>query len=181
MIQGQKAAWLTKLYSLPVVIVMLLLTACSYQPVSRISRQTIAAPLYLKVRFSAKIPESSVILKDRLRQAIAHRLAVPLTDAADASSRLVVDFGKISYTPLGYDDNGYVERYRVTVTTLFDLQSRNRTIRREIRTSQEADVTPSALESSRAKEEAITSCTKKAVDQFVAFVAANAIKQSPGR
>jgi hypothetical protein len=103
-------------------------------------------------------------------------LGVSTTTKSSASSRLIVSYNHISYTALGYDSNGYVERYRVNVSTRFDLTTQGRHISRVIKTTQEADVTPSALESSRAKREAIKACTEKAVDQFVAFIAAESVK-----
>jgi len=160
---------------LPFLIVtfsFLMLTACGYKPVSHYTKQTIAVPLYLKVKLSNKEPDSGVSLRDVMHQTIVHRLGVSVTTDASVSSRLIVSYNTISYTALGYDSNGYVERYRVNVTTRFDLTTQGRRISRAIKTTQEADVTPSALESSRAKREAIKACTEKAVDQFVAFIAA---------
>jgi hypothetical protein len=151
--------------------------ACGYKPVSHYTKQTIASPLYLKVKLSHKEPDSGVALQDTLKKAIVHRLGVATTTSEDAaSSRLMVTYDQISYTALGYDANGYVERYRVNVTTVFHLLSPGNQLQRKITTTHEADVTPSALESSRAKQRAIQSCTQKAVDQFVAFMAAKSVK-----
>jgi outer membrane lipopolysaccharide assembly protein LptE/RlpB len=162
-------------YSLFILATMLL-TACGYKPVSHSTKQTITAPLYLKVKLSNKEPDSGISLRDTLYQAIIYRLGVSTTTNSSASSRLIVSYNHISYTALGYDSNGYVERYRVNVSTRFDLTTQGRHISRVIKTTQEADVTPSALESSRAKREAIKACTEKAVDQFVAFIAAESVK-----
>jgi hypothetical protein len=155
----------------------LIFSACGYKPVSHYTQHTIQAPLYLKVNLSSKEPDSGVSLKDTLRQAIVHRLGVSVTTETTAPSKLMVSYDAVSYTALGYDTNGYVERYRVNVTTQFTLTTKGSTIQRSIKTTHEADVTPSALESSRAKREAIKACTQKAVDQFVAFMAARSIKK----
>ncbi len=178
MIQENRPALFTIHYSLFIsMLAMLLLTACGYKPVSHYTKQTIQAPLYLKVKLSSKEPDSGVSLKDTLRQAIVHRLGVAVTTETTAPSKLMVSYDAVSYTALGYDTNGYVERYRVNVTTQFTLTTKGDTIQRSIKTTHEADVTPSALESSRAKREAIKACTQKAVDQFVAFIAARSIRK----
>ncbi len=154
-----------------------ILVACGYKPVSHYTRQTIASPLYLQVVLSKKEPDSGLVLTDTLRTAIRYRLKIPTTSSVDtAASRLKVHYDKISYTALAYDENGYVERYRVNMVTTFLLQTEKGITRREIHTTHEADVTPSALASSRAKEEAIKACSLKAVDQFVAYLASVSVK-----
>jgi len=178
MIQENRPALFTIHYSLFIsMVAMLLLTACGYKPVSHYTKQSIQSPLYLKVKLSKKEPDSGISLRDALRQAIIHRLGVSVTTESHAVSKLIVSYEDISYTALSYDSNGYVERYRVNVTTVFDLKAKTDHFRRAIKTTHEADVTPSALESSKAKRDAIQACTEKAVDQFVAFVAARSIKK----
>jgi len=154
-----------------------ILVACGYKPVSHYTAHSIQPPLYLQVTLSSKEPDSGISLKDSLRQAIIHRLAIPVTTQRNAPSKLIVNYNHISYTALSYDANGYVERYRVNVVTQFDLTSGKTHTQRKITTTHEADVTPNALESSYAKEEAIKACTQKAVDQFIAFIAARSIRK----
>jgi len=158
-----------------------LLTACGYKPVSHYTKQTIAAPLYLEVKLSSKEPDSGLFLKDALRDALIHRLGIRVTSASTAPSQMKVTYDAITYTALGYDANGYVERYRVNMVTTFDLKTKGRVFVRKLHTTHEADVSPSALESSRAKQEAIKACSQKAVDQFVAFMAAQSVKNSDGK
>jgi len=158
-----------------VVIALLWLAGCGYRPVSHMSRSLFSQPLYLEVTLSRKNPESGLFLTDAMREAVRYRLAGKLTDDPQADERLKVSYRVVSLDALGYDTHGYVERYRVKLETHFDLLRQKKHLVATIQTIEEADVTPSALESSSAKREAIKSCAVKAVDQFIAFVAAKSM------
>jgi len=151
----------------------LLLVSCGYKPVSHYARQRFSQPLYLEVSLSKKDPDSGVFLKDAMREAVRYRLGSRLTENPRADAHLKISYRVASFDALGYDTNGYVERYRVNLVTRFELLSKGEQTVRTIRTSHEADVTPSALRSSKAKREAIKACAVKAVDQFIAFVASH--------
>ena len=112
-----------------------------------------------------------------MREALQYRLGNRVTDDVQAPDRLNVSYRVVSLLALGYDVNGYVERYRVNLETSFDLLTGGRHLHKTIRTTHEADVTPSALKSSHAKRAAIKACAVKAVDQFIAFVASHAAKE----
>ena len=107
---------------------------------------------------------------------ISARLGSSVTTDKQSINRLSVSYENITYTALSYDINGYVSRYRTNVTTIFDLKSTNKNLTRRIVTTHEADINPSALESSRIKRESIQECSKKAIDQFVAYISAASTK-----
>ncbi len=163
-------------YPLPTLLTLFVLVSCGYKPISHYTTTTIHQPLYLEVKLSSKEPDAGVFLKDELYSAIVNRLGVRVTSLQNATSRLRVSYDDIAYTALGYDEAGYVERYRVNMVTSFILKNGDKTVKRKIKTTHEANITPSAIESSRAKQKAIEECTKKAVDQFVAFMAANSVR-----
>lgn len=158
------------------LLAMVSLVSCGYKPVSYHTNRIITEPLYLDVKISKKYPENAVSLKDEAYKMLSLRLGAKVTRDRTAPSRLSVSYNNISYTPLSYDSNGYVSRYRANVSTLFKLKTSKGTITRNIRTTQEADVNPSAIESSRAKKDAINECSKKALDQFVAYVASKSMQ-----
>ena len=153
--------------------VLLLLSACGYKPVSHYAGQIFSEPLYLEVSLSKKDPDSGVFLTDAMHEAVRYRLGGRLSEDPQAAAHLKVSYRVVSFDALGYDSNGYVERYRVNLKTRFELSTRNKKIVRTIHTTQEADVTPSALSASKAKREAIRACAVKAVDQFIAFLASH--------
>lgn len=163
-------------YVLYALLSMSMFTACGYKPVSHYTSKSIVQPLYLELKISSREPDGGVFIKDALRQAIIYRLGVKTSSKQASKSKLTIKYDNISYTALGYDSNGYVERYRVNMITQYHLESDNQIIDRKIKTTYEADVSPSALESSKAKQEAIKACAKKAVDQFIAFIAAYSLK-----
>ena len=153
-----------------VTFLLWMLQACGYKPVSHYTRQFFSQPLYLEVSLSRKDPDSGVFLKDAMREAVRYRLGSQLTENPQAGGYLKISYGVVSFDALSYDTSGYVERYRVNLETYFDLRTSGRHIVRKIRTTHEADVTPSALSSSKAKREAIKACAVKVVDQFIAYV-----------
>ncbi len=155
---------------------LLIITACGYKPVSHYAKKSIASPLYIDVKISTKDPENGIFLKDKLRNMIVSRLGLSVTADKESLNRLTVSYPDISYTALSYDTNGYVSRYRTNVTTVFNLKSDKKNIVRRVITTHEADVNPSALESSRVKRESIQECSKKALDQFVAYISARSAR-----
>ena len=155
----------------------LLLVSCGYKPVSYATRQLFSEPMYLEVSLSKKDPDSGVFLTDAMREAVRYRLRGHLSEDPHSATQLKVSYRVVSFAALGYDSHGYVERYRVNLETRFALLSKQKHIVQTIHTTNEADVTPSALHSSRAKREAIKACALKAVDQFIAFVASHEIQQ----
>ncbi len=154
-----------------------ILSACGYKPVSHYTRVLIQNPLYLEVTLSRKDPDSGVFLKDAMREAVQYRLGHRISSDPHLPNRLHVSYRVVSFDALSYDTNGYVARYRVNLETHFDLLAEGKHIVRKIYTTHEADVTPSALESSKAKREAIKACAVKAVDQFIAFTATYAVQR----
>ncbi|HIP62087.1 MAG TPA: hypothetical protein EYG98_05975 [Sulfurovum sp.] len=155
---------------------LLILISCGYKPVSHYTKSSIASPIYIDVKISTKEPENGIFLKDRLAEMISTRLGSSVTTDKQSINRLSVSYENITYTALSYDTNGYVSRYRTNVTTIFDLKSTNKNLTRRIVTTHEADINPSALESSRIKRESIQECSKKAIDQFVAYTSAASTK-----
>ena len=155
----------------------LLLVSCGYKPVSHTTRQLFSEPIYLEVSLSKKDPDSGVFLTDAMREAVRYRLRGKLSEDPHSATQLKVSYRVVSFAALGYDSHGYVERYRVNLETRFSLLSKQKHIVQTIHTTNEADVTPSALQSSKAKREAIKACALKAVDQFVAFVASHEAQQ----
>jgi len=158
------------------IVATLLLVSCGYMPVSHHTRALITEPLFVVVKISKKDPENVVILKDEVRQMLIRRLGTKVTTDSSAPSRLTVSYDGISYTALSYDINGYVSRYRANVTTVFELRTAEGITKKHIKTTQEADVNPSAIESSRAKRDAIKECSRKALDQFVAYIASKSLR-----
>jgi len=158
-------------------LAVLLLVSCGYKPVSHYTRQLFSEPFYLEVSLSQKDPDSGVFLTDAMREAVRYRLGGQLSEDPHSVAHLKVSYRVVSFDALGYDPYGYVERYRVNLETRFDLLSKQKHIIRTIHTTHEADVTPSALHSSKAKREAIKACADKAVEQFIAFVASHEAHQ----
>jgi len=150
----------------------LLISGCGYRPAAQYGRDLLPDPVYVDVRLSGVEPRNGVYLKDEilrlLRTRFHERVALHKEEAV---SRIVVPSYSIDYSPLTYDADGYVTRYRVSSKITFELTTPKEKLTKKISTTEDVSIQPGSLTSSLAREAAIRSTVRKAMDQFLAYVA----------
>ncbi len=151
---------------------LLIINGCGYKPVAKYGRSFLPDPVYVDVHLSGVKPQNGVYLKDEILELLKNRFHERVTmKKAGAKSQIIVPSYTIGYSPLTYDNNGYVTRYRVTSRIKFRLITPKETLHKTISSTEDVNIQPGALTSSVARDEAIRVAIRKAMDQFVAYVA----------
>jgi hypothetical protein len=154
------------------IMSVLVISGCGYKPAARYGRDLLPDPVYVDVRLSGVEPQTGVYLKDEilrlLRTRFHERVALHKEGAV---SRIVVPSYSIDYSPLTYDADGYVTRYRVSSRITFELTTPKEKLTKKISTTEDVSIQPGSLTSSLAREAAIRVAIRKAMDQFLAYVA----------
>ncbi len=154
------------------------LTGCGYKPSSHTAKVVMKETVSTEVVISMEDPESAVLIKDVLNEAIIRRFQASLRDKAHAQSHLKISLDSVMFLPLKYDENGYITAYRAKIT-LHIFRTTGDT-NKEYRAYGTYDfaLEPNAIISDLARLEAIKFGSAKALDSFVAQVSAEGMRQS---
>jgi len=156
---------------------LVLLSACGYKPSSHSARVVLKETVSTEVVISMQDPENAVQIRDVLNRAIITRFHASLRDRAHAQSHLKVILENVAFTPLQYDENGYIITYRAK-TTLHIIRT-TAEVKKTYRAYGTFDfaIEPNAIISDQARLDAIEFGSQKALDSFVAQVSAEGVRQ----
>jgi hypothetical protein len=158
------------------IFLMGILSSCGYKPSSRYIDNLFDDSIYVEVSVDRVEPENAPYLKDELNQLVYKHFKKQVASKAVASNYIKVDYKGTEFTPLAYDDNGYVSRYRVNTKVDFDMLTRAGRIHKTITSSVQKDIYYSSVLTSKLRTEAIKKGFDKALDEFLAYISARASK-----
>ena len=159
-------------FLIPLMAILFAINGCGYKPAATYARAILPDPVYVDVKLSGVEPQNGVYLKDEILRVLkTHFHQKVVSDRAASVSQIIVPSYAIDYSPLAYDDNGYVTRYRVKSKITFELHSPKGKENKTIETSEDVSIQSSSLTSSAAREVAIRVTIRKAMDRFIAWVA----------
>ncbi|SFV70568.1 Probable lipoprotein Cj1090c [hydrothermal vent metagenome] len=151
---------------------VVLLSACGYKPSSHLIGNLFFDTIYVKVEVDSEEPENAPFVKDEMNRLVYTRFKGHITSKERAKNQISLSYKGSSYTPLTYDKNGYVTRYRATIHVLFNMLSKEGKIEKSISSIIESDIQASSLTSSTLRTEAIRKGLQKALDEFLSYVSA---------
>jgi len=157
---------------------LMLFFGCGYKPSSHTAKVVMKETISTEVVISMEDPESAVLIKDTLNEAIIRRFHASLRDRSNAQSHLKIRLKSVLFTPMKYDVNGYITAYRAKIT-LSILRTTD-----EINKAYKAYGTydfalePNAIISDFARLEAIKFGSIKALDSFVAQISAEGMREN---
>ena len=150
----------------------IIISGCGYKPASRYSENILGHKVYVDVKIDSIEPDSGVFLKEEVMRTLRTRLDTQVVSTKEeADSIIIIPSYKFSYSPLNYDDNGYVIRYRVHTRITFDILTKKGKYHKVIKVDEDVGIKASSLTSSIARDTAIEYSIKKAMDKLVAFIA----------
>jgi len=157
----------------PLLISILLIAAgCAYQPVARYAKEQLPDPIYVDVHLVGVEPQNGVYIKEEVMRILRTHFHEQVVSKRDiAASELTITSYKISYSPLAYDTDGYVIRYHISVDINFHLKSSKGELDKRITGSEDVNIQPGSLTSAVARERAIKTAIRKAMDKFIAYIA----------
>jgi len=154
-----------------------LLVGCGYHPSSKEARKVMGDTVSTKVIISMTDPENTVVLKDALDEAVIRRFQTNLRHRKDAKTHLDIELKSVSFNALQYDQNGYIISYRTTINLVITRITSVLTKRYTAVGNFDFTINPNAIITDQQRFEAIANSATKALDSFVAQVAAEGSRQ----
>lgn len=157
-------------------LLLTLFSGCGYKPSSHYAKRVMGETVSTEVVISMEDPENTVIIKDAIDAAVIMRFKSSLRDRGSAQSHLRIAFKGVSFSPLQYDENGYVIAYRTTIRLGITRRSGTESKTYNVRGTYDFSIQAQAIISDQARFEAIRFGSAKAIDSFIAMVAAEGTK-----
>ena len=155
------------------LFVLLLLSACGYTPSAKFARSVLSDKISTSVVVSALDPENTVIIKDAVDRAIIEVFQASLVSRSESDTHLTLTMGNPGYSPIEYDQNGFVIGYRMSIV-LGIKSSRNGVIKNySARGFHDFSVAPNSIVTDQDRFEAISFSTQRAIKAFLAQVSAD--------
>lgn len=158
--------WILKLTAL------IFFVGCGYQPASHFAKNVMGESISTEVVISMEDPQNTVLIKDAVDTAVITKFRTALVPKNSAQTHLKIAIASVTFTPLRYDQNGYVITYRTTVVMHIDRIIGEKTTPYSSRGMYDFVIEPNAIISDQARFEAIRQGAQKGIDAFVAQVAA---------
>jgi hypothetical protein len=153
-------------------LIALLLVSCGYKPSSQIIKNTFDDTVYVEVVVDRAEPENAPFVKDEMNRLIYTRFKGRVASKEEAGSQIRISYSGSSFSPLAYDQDGYITRYRANIRVRFDMLTKKGRETKSITAIHEGDIHASSLASSALRTEAIRKGLEKALDEFLAYISA---------
>ena len=157
---------------LSIFLLLVFVTGCGYLPASKQARKVVGKKVYVDVIVPLQDPENAVIIKDATRKAVVTRFHASLVSKDQAKTILLVTLTSIGFTPLQYDENGYIIVYRTVVKLSVTRSSSDESQSYTSKGNFDFTIEPNAVITDSQRFNAITNASLKALDSFVAQVGA---------
>lgn len=156
-------------------IVMVIMGCGYYVPASQYARNVLGEGVSTEVKVSMEDPQNTVLIKDAVDTAVITKFRVNVTSKENAQTHLTVRILGVGFTPLRYDLNGYVSTYRASVVLGIHRQSSEKQQEYTASGVYDFDIAANAILSDQARFTAIQEGATKALDGFIAQVAAQGV------
>lgn len=157
---------------LGVFIALVMVSGCGYIPASKQARKVVGEKVFVEVTVSLQDPENAVLIKDAARKAVVTRFHSSLVPQSEAKTTLWVELSSIGFSPLQYDENGYVIVYRANINIKVTRRNNGEQKSYNARGSYDFAIEPNAIITDVQRFQAIRQASLKALDSFVAQVGA---------
>jgi len=154
-------------------LIVVSITACGYKPSAKFSRDVLGEKISTSVIISAQDPENTVIIKDAVDRAIIEVFKASLVTKRASDTHLILNMKTPFYTPIVYDENGFVIAYRMKV--ILNILSNKNGIEKHYSVTGHNDFTvaPNAIVTDTQRFQAIEFSATRAIRSFIAQVSAD--------
>ena len=160
------------------VVLLAFMTGCGYKPSAHYAKQVVGEKVSTEVIVSMQDPENTVIIKDAIQKAVINRFHASLTKRGAADTHLRIVLRNVAFSPLQYDENGYIVVYRTLVSLQITRITGEAKTLYPVSGIYDFVIEPNAIISDQARFEAIQFGAQKAIDSFAARVAAEGVRNS---
>lgn len=153
-------------------LLLFLISGCGYTPSAKFSRDNLGEKISTSVIISAEDPQNTVVIKDAVDRAVIEVFQASLVSKELSDTHLVLKMGKPAYSPIIYDENGFVVGYRMSVVLNVAKHSNGLSKNYSTRGFYDFSVAPNAIVTDQDRFEAIGFAAQRAIKSFVAQVSA---------
>ena len=154
------------------IIAVMMFTGCGYVSAAHYAQSVVGESVSTEVLISMEDPQNTVIIKDAVDSAVITKFRTTLTSKNSSQTHLKIRIISVGFSPLRYDTNGYVTTYRTTVNMHIDRMTSDKVYGYNTWGMYDFDIEPNAIISDQARFNAITVSAQKAIDAFIAQIAA---------
>lgn len=155
-----------------ILIVSIFISGCGYSPSAKFSRDALGEKISTSVIISAQDPQNTVVIKDAVDRAVIEVFQASLVEREHSDSHLVLNMGIPRYTPIVYDENGYVIGYRMSVVLNIVKHTNGTSKSYTAKGFHDFSVAPNAIVTDQDRFEAIGQGAQRAIKSFIAQVSA---------
>jgi len=155
-----------------VITLLTLFSGCGYKPSAKYAREILGKRISTTVIISAEDPENSVVVKDAVDGAIVEIFHAALVNRRISDTHLDLKLSEPIYTPVQYNNNGFVIAYRATITLAILRESKDIKKNYKATGTYDFSVVPNAVLTDQERFDAIKYSSIKAIASFVAQVSA---------
>jgi len=148
------------------------ISGCGYRPSAKYARGVLGKKISTSVDISLSNPENSVLVKDAVDSAIIKIFHASIVDEKYADTHLQMQVSNPIYTPLQYNDNGFVISYRATISLQIRRETKNLIKHYSSIGTYDFSVVPNSVLTDQERFDAIKYGALKAISAFVAQVSA---------
>lgn len=158
-------------------LLLTLFSGCGYHPSSKEARKVLGETVSTEIIISMEDPENTVVLKDALDEAVIRRFQTNLRSRKDAATHLQINLNSVGFSALQYDSNGYITAYRTTINLAITRVTIDYSKGYSAVGNFDFAMSPNAIITDQQRFDAIANSATKALDSFVAQVAAEGIRK----
>ncbi len=159
------------------LIYVLLFSACGYKPSAKYARNILGEKVSTTVIISKEDPENSVLVKDAVDVALIDTFHTSLVPRSQSDSHLVVSISTPRYTPIQYDENGFVIAYRMKIVLKIIRYIKGRMQKYTANGFYDFAVAPNAIITDQQRFDAIRYAAQKSIVSFVAQLSSEGAKE----
>ncbi len=159
-------------------LVLSLFSACGYKPSAKYSREVVGERISTSITISAQDPENTVIIKDAVDSAIIEVFHGSLTSKNYSDTHLNIGISPPRYTPVQYNNDGFVIAYRTTITLVINRETSGVKKRYSTTGTYDFTIVPNAVITDQERFIAIRESSAKAISAFVAKVSAEGSREN---
>lgn len=154
------------------IMAIIMFTGCGYVSAAHYAQSVVGESVSTEVLISAEDPQNTVIIKDAVDTAVITKFRTSLTSKNASQTHLRIQIVSVGFSPLRYDTNGYVVTYRTTVNLGINRTTFGKSKGYSTLGMYDFDIEPNAIISDQARFNAINLSAQKAIDAFIAQIAA---------
>lgn len=160
-------------FKISVLLVLILsLSSCGYKPSAKYVRDVTGETISTNITISAHDPENTVIIKDAIDSAIIEVFHASLTTRKLSQTHLNIGLRNPTYTPLQYDNNGYVISYRANIVLKITRYNNKRKKKYITRGNYDFSIDANSVITDQQRFDAVRFSATKAIRSFIAQVSA---------